>query len=536
MERPDKDIFERLAPGGLARALQDVLDPSELVRLANACGLKYRGMRTQSQPRERLVADLVDRASTHLTARRAIVRVLEKQTSEALRQWEALGADEKAGRLGDEAFLRADGNLGLHLFLLAAAADGSDLDRFGAHFARQSLLRMAGNGAAETAEAERPSRDTGRLQRRVVELEKKTRHLEAQLAKTRELHKTAKRDLIQRKGELAESRMLAERLREEAAAAQTAAHVASAGRKAPAAAADETLAELARAVRKLESGQKKVAHELGRLATAAVPPAVDGRAVVALGESAARLEKELGQQRQELRKELGAQTKQVEELRKEIAALAAEPAAGAAARRPSRRTRAKGPTARVGVFIDVQNVYYGARQLKGKLDFDALMQAAVADRRLIQATAYVVESKEIDRSQFIARLLDRGIRVQRKSLKVRADGSMKGDWDVEMALDALDAAPSLDVVVLVSGDGDFTSLVERVRSIGPRVEVIAFPRNTSKALAQAADHFQPLDRKFMIYPRKGGKPSAGESEPAAGAEAGAGAGTGTEAADQSHGS
>jgi uncharacterized LabA/DUF88 family protein len=170
------------------------------------------------------------------------------------------------------------------------------------------------------------------------------------------------------------------------------------------------------------------------------------------------------------------------------------------------------------VFIDVQNVYYGARQLKGKLDFDALMQAAVQDRRLIQATAYVVESKEIDRSQFIAMLEDRGIRVQRKSLKIRADGSMKGDWDIEMALDALDAAPGLDVVVLVSGDGDFTSLVERVRAIGPRVEVIAFPRNTAKALAQAADHFQPLDRKFMIYPRKSASPRP-PSEEAAVAEA-----------------
>jgi uncharacterized LabA/DUF88 family protein len=518
MDRPVKEIFERLGPAGLSRALADVLDPADLVRLANACGLKYRGMRTQSQPRERLLADLVDRAGKQEASRRTIVRALQKQTGDALREWEALGGAEQAGRLSDEGFLRGNGKLGLHLFLLAAGADGAELDRFGTHFARQSLLRLAANGAAPApSEPDRPSREADRLQRRMNDLEKKTRHLEAQLAKMRELHKTAKRDLIQRKGELAESRMLAERLRREAAAAQTAAQVATAGREAPPP-AEQTLADLSRAVRKLESGQRKIVHELERLSATGSPPAVTADpAVAALGESAARLEKELGQQRQELRKDLALQAKQVEELRKEIAALAAEPAAGTA-RRTTRRTRAKGPSARVGVFIDVQNVYYGARQLKGKLDFDALMQAAVQDRRLIQATAYVVESKEIDRSQFIAMLEDRGIRVQRKSLKIRADGSMKGDWDIEMALDALDAAPGLDVVVLVSGDGDFTSLVERVRAIGPRVEVIAFPRNTAKALAQAADHFQPLDRKFMIYPRKSASPRP-PSEEAAVAEA-----------------
>ncbi len=173
------------------------------------------------------------------------------------------------------------------------------------------------------------------------------------------------------------------------------------------------------------------------------------------------------------------------------------------ARGASKRRRARGEPERVGVFIDVQNMYYGARQLKGKLDFDALQQAAVRERRLIQATAYVVESKEIDQSGFIKLLEQRGIEVRRKTLQVRADGSMKGDWDMELALDILlDAAPNLDVVVLVSGDGDFTSLVKRVKAMGPRVEVIGFPRTTAKSLVGAADHFQPLDRKFMIYPRR----------------------------------
>ena len=98
-------------------------------------------------------------------------------------------------------------------------------------------------------------------------------------------------------------------------------------------------------------------------------------------------------------------------------------------------------------------------------------------------------------------------------LKVRADGSMKGDWDMEMALDILDMAPKLDVVVLVSGDGDFTSLVRRVKTMGPKVEVVAFPRNTAKSLLEAADRFHALDRRAMIRTEP---PSEGERTVASG--------------------
>jgi uncharacterized LabA/DUF88 family protein len=86
---------------------------------------------------------------------------------------------------------------------------------------------------------------------------------------------------------------------------------------------------------------------------------------------------------------------------------------------------------------------------------------------------------------------------------------MKGDWDMEMALDILDMAPKLDVVVLVSGDGDFTSLVRRVKTMGPKVEVVAFPRNTAKSLLEAADRFHPLDRRAMIRTEAG---QTGEAE------------------------
>ena len=109
-----------------------------------------------------------------------------------------------------------------------------------------------------------------------------------------------------------------------------------------------------------------------------------------------------------------------------------------------------------------------------------------------------MEAKEIDQSGFIALLQQKRYEVKRKDLKVRADGSFKGDWDMEIALDALELADSLDVVVLVTGDGDFTSLVQKIKVRGPRVEVYSFPQNTAKDLREAADKFVPIDKRMLI--------------------------------------
>lgn len=514
MVQPAKQILDVLGPAGLARALDDLLDARQLVRLANSCGLNYRGMRTQTQRRERLVADLVAKVENDDVARRAVLHALRKETAQAANDWVGLSPKERAARLANEGFLEEPGSLGLHLFLVAASGVEVSPDGGDHREVAERLLRLAVNGASRPAAPALPSQDEPRMRRKLAALEKKVRHAEAQLTKSRELHRTLKRDLIQRKGELAESRMLAERLRRDLAAARTDAEVATAknGRHAP---PDPTVEELAKAVRKLENSQRKLVHALG--SRKEPPPAPPLETAASLKKTVERvLETHLERQRTEITKRLAAQSRRIEELRGELHKIEES-----APRRTVRRSRAKGSGARVGVFIDVQNVYYGARRLKGKLDFEALLQSAVRDRRLIQAQAYVVESGETDQSQFIARLEQLAIKVQRKPLRVRTDGSMKGDWDMELALDALDAAPALDVVVLVSGDGDFTSLVKRIKGMGPRVEVIGFPRHTAKSLVEAADEFHPLDRRSMISvvrAKRGGtrrEERAATAEPAA---------------------
>ena len=487
MSRSTKEIFDRLGPPGLARALEDLLDHNRLVRLANTCGLKYPGMRTQSQKRQRILSDLVKRAATEELARNAVNRILLKETRATRAEWASLSKAERAKRLNDDALLFADGNLGRHLFVVACAEDEEAQEGI-----RLLLERAEQQKGPSTGGSTRPSREELRLNKRVTELQKKIKHLESQLAKSREAEKISKRELMQRKGELAESRMLAERLQRDLTEARTTL-------RAPAktSGAAESVEPLLQTLRKLGADHKKLVRRIDkRLEDPPAAAPLDADSVSPLMEALQAVQKEMGGLRRDRKKELQQQTEQQDELRKEVQTRLK------AVAKPPKRRLVKGAEARVGVFIDVQNMYYAARQLKGKLDFDALMQAAVLDRRLIQATAYVVESKETDQSYFIALLQQRAIEVRRKTVRIRADGSMKGDWDMELALDILDAAPNLDVVVLVSGDGDFTSLVKRVKRMGPRVEVLGFPRNTAKSLLEAADSFQPLDRKFMIYPER----------------------------------
>jgi uncharacterized LabA/DUF88 family protein len=154
---------------------------------------------------------------------------------------------------------------------------------------------------------------------------------------------------------------------------------------------------------------------------------------------------------------------------------------------------------RVGVFVDVQNMFYAAKkQFEARLNYVKLLHHVVRKRRLITAIAYVIENPEIDQSGFFSLLSHHSFRIRRKPLIQRADGSQKGDWDMEIALDILSLVDKLDVVALVSGDGDFVSLVERVKIYGPRVEVHGFPENTAIDLKEAADEFFPIKRDLLF--------------------------------------
>lgn len=161
---------------------------------------------------------------------------------------------------------------------------------------------------------------------------------------------------------------------------------------------------------------------------------------------------------------------------------------------------------RVGVFVDVQNLYYSARAMyDANVNFGKILETAANGRQLIRAIAYVIKSEAPKEQSFFDALEKAGFEVKSKDIQVFADGQKKGDWDVGVAIDAIKIADRLDAVVLATGDGDFIPLVTYLReNRGCRVEGVAFGRSTSSKLIEALDSFVDIDadkRSFLFKSR-----------------------------------
>lgn len=163
----------------------------------------------------------------------------------------------------------------------------------------------------------------------------------------------------------------------------------------------------------------------------------------------------------------------------------------------------KHPEQRIGVFIDTQNLYHSAKNIyHARVNFGNVLKDAVAGRRLIRARAYLVTTESGEETAFLDALSKIGIEPRTKDLQIFAGGAKKADWDVGLAVDAITAAPKLDTIVLITGDGDFVPLVEYLqRHSGCQVEVVSFGRSTSLKLKEATDDFLDLDtdpRRYLL--------------------------------------
>ncbi|HWO07302.1 MAG TPA: NYN domain-containing protein [Candidatus Paceibacterota bacterium] len=170
----------------------------------------------------------------------------------------------------------------------------------------------------------------------------------------------------------------------------------------------------------------------------------------------------------------------------------------------------KHPEQRVGVFIDTQNLYHSAKNLyHARVNFGNVLKDSVAGRRLVRARAYSVTTESGEEKAFFEALGKVGIEMITKDLQVFYGGAKKADWDVGMAVDAITAAPKLDTIILVTGDGDFVPLVEYLQSnSGCQVEVVSFGRSSSAKLKEAADDFLDLDgepRRYLLNYRGDGR-------------------------------
>ena len=154
----------------------------------------------------------------------------------------------------------------------------------------------------------------------------------------------------------------------------------------------------------------------------------------------------------------------------------------------------------VAIFVDVQNVYYTSKQTFGKnFDYNQFWSKATAGRNVVKAVAYAIDRGDPKQREFQNILRAIGFEVKLKPFIQRSDGSAKGDWDVGITIDIMEYSDSADVVVLVSGDGDFDRLASKVRDEkGKRVEVYGVTALTAKSLIDAASEFIAIDKSLLL--------------------------------------
>lgn len=155
---------------------------------------------------------------------------------------------------------------------------------------------------------------------------------------------------------------------------------------------------------------------------------------------------------------------------------------------------------KVAIFVDVQNVYYTTRQIFGKnFDYNKFWAAATNEREVVHAYAYAIDRGDPKQREFQNILRAIGFDVKLKPFIQRSDGSAKGDWDVGITIDVMENAGDVDVVILVSGDGDFDLLADKIKSkMGRRVEVYGVAKLTANSLIDSASEFIPIDAKLLL--------------------------------------
>jgi len=178
---------------------------------------------------------------------------------------------------------------------------------------------------------------------------------------------------------------------------------------------------------------------------------------------------------------------------------------------------------RVAILVDVQNMYYAARNLySSKLEFSRLLSVLCRGRVLSRAIAYIVERPGMEQEKFVEVLRRNGYEVRKKLLIERSDGSQKGDWDLGIALDAIALSDKVDSIVLVTGDGDFVTLVHYLHCRGVRVEVASFPDTTALELIRSCSYYHRLNDRVLLATKQFAPAESGEASPTTAEERGRG--------------
>ena len=154
----------------------------------------------------------------------------------------------------------------------------------------------------------------------------------------------------------------------------------------------------------------------------------------------------------------------------------------------------------IAIFVDVQNIYYTTRQIYGRqFNYRKLWQQISAEGEIISATAYAIDRGDSQQLKFQNALEHIGFTVKLKPFIQRRDGSAKGDWDVGITIDVMEAAQNADTIILLSGDGDFHLLLEKIKlDCAVSVEVYGVPSLTANALKESASIYHPIEEELLL--------------------------------------
>jgi uncharacterized LabA/DUF88 family protein len=155
---------------------------------------------------------------------------------------------------------------------------------------------------------------------------------------------------------------------------------------------------------------------------------------------------------------------------------------------------------KVAIFVDVQNIYYTTKQAYQRhFDYQRFWNQATANHEVVAAIAYAIDKGDSKQRAFQQILRQIGFEVKLKPYIQRVDGSAKGDWDVGITLDVMELAAQVDVIILLSGDGDFDLLLNKVHhAYSVSTEVYGVPALTAPSLINAAQRFIAIDDKLLL--------------------------------------
>ena len=155
---------------------------------------------------------------------------------------------------------------------------------------------------------------------------------------------------------------------------------------------------------------------------------------------------------------------------------------------------------KIAIFVDVQNIYYTTRDAYGRqFNYRKLWQKISAEGEIVSATAYAIHRGDDKQLKFQDALKHIGFTVKLKPYIQRSDGSAKGDWDVGIAIDVMDIAKDVDTVILLSGDGDFDLLLEKVKKdYAVSAEVYGVPSLTANSLIEAASIYHRIEEDLLL--------------------------------------